>query len=42
MDRAYVTPLVSTFEKSCNFNPDKAFEQHLQNSQNSMYRFKTV
>jgi len=41
-DRAYATPIGSTFEKSGNFNPNKGFESQLENSQNGMYRFKTV
>jgi len=41
-DGAYATPIGSTFEKCGNFNHDKGFEPRLENSQNSMYRFKTV
>jgi hypothetical protein len=41
-DRAYATPIGSTFEESSNFNPNKGFESQLQKSQNSMYRFKTI
>jgi len=38
MDRAYATPIGSTFEKSSNFNHDKDFEPQLANSQNGIKR----